>query len=308
VDTRPHLTVSRVLVTGATGFIGREAVRELLRSGCEVHAAVRPGTRGPDGTIAHPWDPGDERSSERVCAASRPTHLLHLAWCTGLLDHKTSARNLDWTAASIGLLAAFARSGGRRFVGAGTYAEYGTFEGTCGEDEPARPATLYAAAKWSFGSLALAYGSDAGLQVTWARPFLVFGAGEPPVRLIPQIAAALVAGRTFETTDGLQVRDFIHVRDVASGLALLLRSEHHGVANIGSGVGRPVRDVIEAVAARTGGRELVQFGKRTRPSSEPTAQIAEPATLRALGWAPQVAFDDGLSDEVARLAAPARTS
>ncbi|HEV2740923.1 MAG TPA: NAD(P)-dependent oxidoreductase [Candidatus Elarobacter sp.] len=300
--------VPRVLLTGANGFVGTAIVPLLVDAGHDVHATVSPGKRGPAGTTVHPCDLTDGADVERLCRDVRATHLMHLAWCTGLRDHKTSDENLRWVAGGVRLLEAFRRNGGTRVVATGTYAEYGTFAGVCREDAMVAPTFLYATAKWSLGSLGLAYGSRAEFAVTWARLFTLYGAGEPTIRLIPQVAESLAAGRAIETTAGSQVRDFVHVHDVARALVVLLAENHHGVANVGTGIGRPIADVVSMVAQRFGRPDLIRAGARTASSSESSEQVADAATLRHFGWAPSVPFEAGLADELDRFTAGCRDS
>src|SRR3990170_2740540 len=109
----------RVLVTGATGLIGRHVLPLLAARGFEVHAAAR---GGPDGVGAATWhvlDLSDHARIEQVVAAVRPTHLLHLAWhIRG--DYYTSPANIRWLRDSLRLFEVFVEHGGRRLVGAGT--------------------------------------------------------------------------------------------------------------------------------------------------------------------------------------------
>lgn len=278
----------------------------LADAGYDVCAVVRPGSAAAAGTESYACDLTSGSAVDALCARARATHLVHLAWCTGLLDHKTSDRNLRWVAGGARLLEAFRRHGGRRVVAAGTYAEYGTYAGVCREDAAVAPTFLYATAKWSLGSLALAYGSASAFPVTWARLFTLYGAGEPAIRLIPHLAESLAAGRPVDTSAGTQVRDFVHVHDVARALVTLLNENHHGVANVGTGEGRTIRAVIAMVAERLGRHDLIRFGTVTPSSAESSAQIADPATLRALGWAPSVSFEAGLAEEVDHVCARAR--
>lgn len=292
--------MARILLTGANGFVGTAIVPLLVDAGHDVHATVSPGKHGPAATTVHECDLTDGAAIDRLCGDVRATHLLHLAWCTGLHDHKTSDENLRWLAGGVRLLEAFRCNGGKRVVATGTYAEYGTFAGVCREDAMVAPTFLYATAKWSLGSLGLAYGSRGAFPVTWARLFTLYGAGERAIRLIPQVAESLAAGRPIETTAGAQVRDFIHVHDAARALAVLLGEDHHGVANVGTGIGRPIADVISMVAQRFGRPDLIRAGARTASSAESLEQVADAATLRRFGWTPSVSFEAGLADEVDR--------
>src|SRR5437588_3229964 len=113
----------KVLVTGATGFVGRFVLERLRTSGAEVHAcARRAGARG----LAQ-WHEADLLTAgapRALIDAVRPTHLLHLAWYSEPGTFWTSRENLRWLSTTIELLEAFADAGGQRFVGTGTCAEY----------------------------------------------------------------------------------------------------------------------------------------------------------------------------------------
>src|SRR6202035_1989630 len=136
--------MSRVLLTGSTGFIGRHTLAALVRGGHEVHAVAR--RRGPD-THGVRWHEADLLESADVVEQIEPEILVHLAWYAEHRKFWSSVENLRWVEASLALLRAFARAGGRRAVLAGTCAEYGWSRELYSEDAPLQPATLYGAAK-----------------------------------------------------------------------------------------------------------------------------------------------------------------
>src|ERR1700733_15064576 len=109
----------RVLLTGASGFIGARAVAPLLAAGCEVHALGRRAGQAED-VVWHEVDLLDDRATARAVAEIAAERLLHLAWFTEHGRFWAAGENLDWVAASVRLLRAFAAAGGRRAVIAGT--------------------------------------------------------------------------------------------------------------------------------------------------------------------------------------------
>src|ERR1022692_1871166 len=113
--------VMRILLTGATGLIGREIVRPLRATGAEIHSLGRTDP-GMTGVSHHPVDLLGAGDLDAVRAIGA-THLVHLAWHPGR-DFWTAPENLDWVAASIRLVRAFAAGGGQRAVVAGSCAEY----------------------------------------------------------------------------------------------------------------------------------------------------------------------------------------
>lgn len=286
----------RILVTGASGLIGRAAVPELAAAGFEVVALSRSGpVAGADRTIAA--DLLDVGAPASILRQTGPSHLLHLAWAGGR-DRWGGAVNLDWVAATLTLVRAFAAAGGRRAVLAGSCAEYDWTAGEVfSEEAPLRPATLYGAAKAATGTLLSAAAPALGLSVAWARPFFVYGPGEGEGRLLGDLSAGLRAGRPVETTDGMQERDFLHSADLGRGLALLARSDLGGAVNLGSGRGTAVRDLILGAARILGREDLVRLGARPRPAGDPVRIVADAGrAARELGFTPRIGLAEGLAD------------
>ncbi len=283
------MTAMTVLLTGATGLIGRQVVAPLKVAGFRVIAASRSGRAVP-GAEALALDCLDPAAVARAIEMHRPTHLIHLAWHDGAKDRWTAAANLDWVGASLTLLSAFAGAGGRRAVMVGSCAEYDwalAGLGPLAENAPLRPATLYGAAKAATGIAALAGAAALALSLAWARPFFCYGPGEPEGRLFGDLIKGLGAGRPVDCTDGLQRRDFLMTEDLGRALAELLASPVEGAVNLASGQALPVGDVIVAIAGAMGRADLVRMGARPRPASDPALIVADVTRLtREVGFRP----------------------
>ena len=186
--------MARVLLTGATGLIGRAAARALARDGYEVIALCRRGrVEEARRTISC-----DLLVPEQVSTAIREanaSHLLHLAWHDGPKDRWVSSANLDWMAATLHLIREFSGMGGERVICAGSCAEYDWSKSELTETTPLRPRTLYGAAKAGTGVALCAAQEALGLSLAWARIFFVYGPGEPPGRLLGDLVANLKAGK-----------------------------------------------------------------------------------------------------------------
>ncbi|WP_439621788.1 NAD-dependent epimerase/dehydratase family protein [Gemmata sp.] len=293
--------MNRLLVTGATGFIGTPCVR-LAAGAFEVHAAARTAGRPlAPGIAFHRCDLLAPGAATRLVEAVRPTHLLHLAWVATPGVYWESPENHRWVAASQELLRAFAQCGGTRAVIAGTCAEYDwAAAGVCRENEtPTRPGTTYGRCKLSLSHWAGSLGRERGVSVAWARLFWLYGPGEHPARLVPSVARSLLAGRPVPCTAGTQVRDFLHVDDAAAALVSLAAVGLTGEVNIGSCEPIAVREVIGEVARACGRPELVMLGERPTPASEPPMIVADVSRLRtATGWSPSVDLATGVRDTV----------
>ncbi|KQQ47993.1 NAD-dependent dehydratase [Methylobacterium sp. Leaf125] len=288
----------RVLVTGAAGFVGHHAVKALRARGFAVHGVGRAASAEAGWHAADLLVPEERRA---LLAQVRPSHLLHLAWDAEPGRYWTSARNLDWAAATLDLAQAFAASGGRRFVGVGTCAEYAW--GAARLDEattPCRPATLYGAAKDGTRRILEAFAGQTAMRFAWGRLFYLYGPGERRGRLVPDALQALTAGTAFPTSHGLQRRDFLHVADAAAALAALVAGDVTGPVNIGSGTAIPVRTLLEGLAARIGGAEHLDFGARPlSPTEPPVIEAGTRILTETVGFRPRFDLARGLDDTVA---------
>jgi nucleoside-diphosphate-sugar epimerase len=292
--------VSRVLLTGASGFVGRHALAALAEDGHEVHAVAR--TRGPElaGVSWHEADLLDLEGCD-VVAAVEPEVLLHLAWYAEHGAFWSSPENLRWVQGSLGLLRAFAAAGGQRVVIAGSCAEY-EWGGERDLDErgsPLRPHTLYGVCKDALRRIAEAYAHESSLQLAWGRLFFLYGPGEAPGRLVPSVIGPLLSGERAQSTAGEQVRDFMYVRDVADALAALVRSDVTGPVNIASGHGVSIAEVLGQIGALIGSPELIDRGARPTPASEPPRIVADVTRLeQEVGFRARVSLHDGLDSTI----------
>jgi nucleoside-diphosphate-sugar epimerase len=294
--------ITTVLATGGSGFLGRHCLEALVRHGFRVHAVSR--TRretAADGITWHHLDLHVREAVERLMRSLQPSHLLHLAWITTPNRYRSAPENLDWLEASLALVRAFGEHGGRRFVGVGSSAEYDVEAGPCTEEAtPIRPASLYGQCKAACWMATEAYALRYGFSAAWARVFLPYGPGDDPQRLIPSLLAALAAGTPIDVSDGRQVRDFVHVTDIAHLLARLLATTGAtGAFNVGTGRGTPVRQVIEWAADHFHARELVRFGARPQRAEEPLSLVADMAKVqRVLCWHASTSIEDGLGRQL----------
>jgi nucleoside-diphosphate-sugar epimerase len=204
------------------------------------------------------------------------------------------------------LAQALAAAGCSRLVTAGSSSEYGTVAGAMDETLACAPDDAYGVAKLAGGLLARTVARDLGLQTAHLRLFSVYGAGEDPRRLVSSVASALLDGRPVDLTPGEQVRDFVHVDDVAE--ALLHAASAPGLdgvtANVGTGVQSTVHDLCLRLAGLTDGHDLLRFGARPYRGGERFAWRAATEHARdALGWSARIDLDEGLRRTVDALRA-----
>lgn len=278
--------MSRVLVTGASGFIGSHCVPLLVEAGYDVHGVVPEGVEPNAGGVDwHTADLLDPDQLHRLLADVRPTHLLHLAWFVAPGDYWASPENVRWLKAGLDLAREFADAGGERSVMAGTCAEYDQASSPLVEEvTPLRPTTLYGAAKASLHLTSAAYFAERGVSAAWAHVFYLYGPRENPGRLVPSVIRALLAGERFECSHPNDVRDFLYVEDVAGAFVRLLGSEAEGSVNIASGQGTTVGQLVAELASEIGRPELVVCDPSGAGSSETVGSNRRLAD--EVGWTP----------------------
>jgi nucleoside-diphosphate-sugar epimerase len=297
--------VRRVLLTGASGFIGAHAPAALSARGFEVHAVAsgKSPTAAAGGDVAawHRANLLDPAAVRTLVEQVRPTHLLHLAWYAEHGLFWTSTENVRWVESSLTLLRAFGEAGGERAVMAGTCAEYDWSAGGLFVEgvSPLAPATLYGTCKHALRLVGEAWCEQNGIEFAWGRVFLLFGPGEHPERLVPAVARAVLAGEPARCSHGRQLRDFLYSADVADAFAALLDSNVGGAVNIGSGDGRSVGELVGLVAAAAGDGGLVRLGELSARTGEPMELLADVGRLRdEVGWAPRVTLAEGVQRTV----------
>ena len=290
--------MSRVLVTGASGFIGSHCVPLLVEAGYDVHGVVPEGVEPQaDGVTWHTADLLEREQVRRLMADVRPTHLLHLAWFVAPGEFWRSPENLRWLQSGLDLARSFADVGGERSVMAGTCVEYApSIEPLLEGVTPLRPTTLYGACKAALHLSSSAYYEERGVSRAWGHIFYLFGPAEHPSRLVPSVIGALRAGTTFVCHHPRDVRDFLHVEDVASAFVALLGSEVEGDVNIASGVPTKVGDLVAVVAEVLGRPELVDCSSA---APEESRIVGDSGRLRTeVGWTPRFGLKDGIEDSV----------
>ncbi|MGD0651542.1 MAG: NAD(P)-dependent oxidoreductase [Verrucomicrobiia bacterium] len=299
----------KIFLTGATGLIGSHVARELLKERHEVHALVRsqsnlwriedinPALSGikPALRLVH----GDLLDSSFIPPPSSFDCCIHLAWYVEPGKYLASPANLDFLCASLRLAKNFADRGCRRLVASGSCLEYDASDRPLNESSPTRPRHLYSAVKLALYHALDGFCKTADMQFAWTRFFYQYGPGEDPRRLVPTAINSLLRGQVCNLTPGDQVRDFLHVADVASAVVAVAQSRLTGAVNIGSGVPVTIREIAGTIAALLGRPDLIALGAQPYQPGDPMHIVADNKRLRQnTDWKPQCDLETGLRETI----------
>lgn len=289
----------RILLTGATGLIGRETIRPLLDQGHHVIALSRSADVAGASEVLIA-DILDNRARQAAVARAKATHLIHLAWHDDPKSRWNAPQNLDWAAATLQLVREFADAGGQRAVCVGSCSEYDLTHTPLNESAPLQPQSLYGKAKAATGTLLCDAAPDLGLSLLWARIFFCYGPGEPRGRLLGDLLHGLTSGERVPCSDGTQERDFLHTGDIGRALGEVLLGDLEGYVNVASGIGTPVRDLINITAGLMTRPDLIDFGALAQTPGTPARIIADITRLKTTGFKPAFDLGPGLADCVTR--------
>lgn len=294
----------RMLVTGASGFVGSHVARAALDRGHEVVAVVRSRTRcarleelSADLRLVEA-DLRDPESMRRAASEASPDVALHLGWSIGP-DCYDSPANLACVGGSLALLQGLVEAGCPRIVFVGTHLELAPSAGDLNEDDPVAPHNLYAACKDAVHRIARAYVASTGSSFVWARLFNVYGPGQADWALVSYIIRHLLEERRCPMTHGEQVRVFLHVRDVADALLDVGRSSVRGVVHVGSDGIVSVRELALRIGEQLGRSELLSFGELAPTIRDSPRIVGAKARLYSeVGFRPRLSLDEGLADTI----------
>lgn len=275
----------------------------LIDKGFEVHAVHYLESieiADDSGIFWHQCDLLKYEQNRELIEKVKPSHLLHFAWYTEHGQYWSSLENIRWVQASLSLIMNFARCGGERAVLAGTCAEYDWDYGYLSEGvTPLKPHTLYGICKNSLQEIFLDFAQQAGMSAAWGRIFFPYGPYEAIDRLVPSVITSLLKDHKALCTHGKQIRDYMHVEDVASAFVWLLESGVGGPVNIASGEPVSIRTIIHTISDFINNGGQVDLGAIPAPEHEPPLIMADVRKLNELvGWKPSITLEDGIKSTI----------
>jgi UDP-glucose 4-epimerase len=298
----------RVLITGATGFLGSYVARAVLRRGYTVGALMRPQTdrwRIQDllpSLIDLPGDLTDIRAAREAICAFAPEATIHLAWFGVGNQHRNDLKQIEANLVpALHLQQLVHEAGCRHWIGLGSQAEYGAQSQVIDETTPTSPTTLYGATKLSACVLAQCLCAEYDMRFVWLRLFSSYGPADHPEWMIPYLILTLLRGERPALTGGEQRWDYLYVEDAAEAIAGAVDNEAaYGVFNLGSGTAHSLRSIIEAIRDLIDPALPLGFGEVPYRPDQVMHLCADITRLKkATGWAPRIELEEGLRQTVA---------
>lgn len=252
-----------VLVTGASGFLGKRVIEQLLKTQEYRVTAVVSGRRPvkfPAGVQVEKCNLLDEAARTELTERVRPDILCHLAWGQESPDYRRLPENLQWLEAGLSLLRKFAASNGRRFIFAGSCTEYDDRSGKAQEDPQTQVMSLYGECKRAFYRVMENFCRIEGIQYVDARLFTLYGGGDPHrFGAIPSTILSFMEKKPVTCKSPNTVRDYVYIEDAAKAVALLIGSDYCGAVNISSGFPLSMRSIFKWIAREMGCEHLLSF-------------------------------------------------
>jgi len=274
-----------ILVTGSTGFIGRHVVQWLVDNGYDD--VITTGT-SVEKAKQYPWFdkvtfiPLDYFAVDTNYYEffGRPDLLIHLAW-NGLPNYMDRFHMEENLPVEMRFLRSFAASKKTKIAVTGTCYEYGVVNGCISEEHPTNPNTIYATAKDALRRYLAYLASEFGCSWNWIRLFFLYGDGQSPKSLLPQLDATIARGDAeFPMSGGEQLRDYLPVEKVAEYICRIALSNERGVVNCCSGVTISVRRLVEERVAASGSSIRLKTGVYDYPAYEGMAFWGDVRRLR----------------------------
>lgn len=297
------LILKKILLTGATGFIGRHVVSELIERGYEVFAPSNsmslPETKG---LVQINLDLFDTAALETLLAEQKFENLIHLAWYTGAKCHSSDV-NLDWTSLSINLLKSFQKHGGKKVLIAGSVSEYDFSYGYLKEDStPLTNPSLYGKCKSSLYEIASAYSKQTGMDFKWARIFNLYGPFEKKSRLMPAVICSILKGEDVKVSTCLKTQDYLHVFDTASAIADLFESDVQGAVNISSGKPQNLKEIVEKISELMNDKGeykgKILYGAIPTSFDDKFVVGCNDRLINEVGWTQKMSLETGLKQTI----------
>lgn len=294
------IEMKKIVVTGATGFIGVHLIEQWIEKGAEVYAVIRPHSKNESRILQNDHIHIIELQMEEYDNLPRLIEsadcFYHLAWegARGPFrdDAEMQKKNYDCAVCAYEIAK---QLGCKFFLGSGSQAEYGSTKGIVDENYPCNPTTEYGKQKLNASNELIGRAVQDDMKLIWTRIFSIYGPYDFPGTLVMTSIDKMMRGKTIEMTEATQLWDYLYVSDAAVAMVLLAEKEcDSGIYNIASGDYKPLRTFVEAMKDILKSKSDLQFGVIPYGAHGPVNLTPDSSKIKALGWSPTISFDEGI--------------
>ena len=294
--------MKRAIITGATGAIGTALLNELIRNNVEVLVLVRSGSKRknniPNSSLVSVADCGmNDYSTMENLSDKEYDVFYHFAWAgtagSGRNDMYLQNQNVQYSLDAVGLAKRF---GCKRFIGAGSQAEYGRYEGVLKPDTPVFPEMGYGYAKLCAGQMTRDYAHQLDMEHIWVRILSVYGPNDGAQSMVMSTINKLLEGEIPEFTKGEQMWDYLYSGDAAKAFHLLGDKGIDGKTYVlGSGSARPLADYIRDIRDAVNPEMDIKLGAIPYSDKQVMYLKADTGEIESdADWKAETLFKDGI--------------
>lgn len=292
--------MKRVIVTGATSFIGVHLVGSLIERGYYVYALIRPDSRNksrlPIDKHLNIVELEMDEYSSIPSFIKEAEYFYHLAW-DGVRSIKRDNVIIQQNnyRCSLTLINVARKMNCKRFIGIGSQAEYGELNGEITENYPCKPVTEYGKAKLKTYTELAQIAESNRIEFVWARLFSVYGEYDYQGSLIMSCIEKMRNNENVLLTACNQKWDYLHVKDAVSALIMLLeKPDVSGIYNIASGENRELKSYVEEIKEIIGAESVLEYGAISNQARKMINLKPNVEKLRNIGWNPSISFSEGI--------------
>lgn len=295
----------RILITGGNGFLGSNLIGHFLKLGHELLVISRNSNNIQDYLNQikfqkHDWE--DYFKYEKTILDFNPNIVIHLAWEGG--NSYSNINDLDQIykniPAGLSLLEIIAKQDRKpKYIGCGTFLEYGPIKKMATENTIENPDSFYGLSKVAFKKASQMYCHQNNIDWAWIRPCYIYGNRDVKTRLVPSVINRLLGGEDLILDDCNITIDYLHVDDFCLALERIIETNSTGVFNICSGEEQNLKQIVEFIKAEIDPEKTVVFDSKLNRSLKPRYICGSNQRLKDLtGWVAKIGINEGITKTI----------